>query len=147
MILVVNNSYGNKKSYYRVLFQAMKNLNVSFHIMTKYDKFENLAKLPIKAIIISSGPIKLLQKPSIDDIIMNYRAIALFKVPLLGICFGLHGGTLDKTHFLFKSLKKNSDLIIPCAFDFGQDRYGTIFHPEFTSVIIQNFVNYATSLP
>ena len=72
MILIVNNSHGNKKSYYRVLVQAMKDLDISFHIMTKYDKFEDLAKLPIKGIILSGGPIKLTQKPSIDDIIMNY---------------------------------------------------------------------------
>ena len=187
MILIVNNSHGNKKSYYKVLIKVMKEFDIPFHVMTKYDKFEDLQELSIKGVILSGGPIKLTQNPNIDDIIMNYRAITMLKVPILGICFGcqilhnLHGGilkdlkeytcqefqvTLDTSHFLFKNCKEKenlqfcfSDLIVPietkalawfefnnkihpCAFDFGEDRYGTMFHPEFTPIIIKNFIKY-----
>ncbi len=165
----------------------MKELNIPFYVMGKNDRLGKFEKLPIKGIILSGGPVKLTENPNINDIIMNYRAITQFKVPILGICFGcqilhnLYGGTLkdlkdytckdfqvtlDTKHFLFKNCQEKenlrfcfSDLIIPintkaiawfefnnkrhpCAFEFGEERYGTMFHPEFTPIIIKNFIKY-----
>lgn len=74
--------------------------------------------------------------------------------------------SLDTAHDLFRNCQKTdyprfcfSDLIIPsssvkpiawmnfddklkmpCAFDFGNDIYGTMFHPEYTPEILKNFL-------
>lgn len=110
MILVVDNSFGDKIAYVDHLLRYLRKRGIQYSIVKSLAGLARVNASTVTGVILTGSPLMVnthdMGKHP-DQFILNIRVLTDYAVPVLGICFGcqlinvLYGGSLKRLRTLF----------------------------------------------